>query len=334
MGAVRPRPRGWLEVAERGSALGLWSVVALTTLVGRTPTRALLRPLAAYYALAAAPARRASRAYLERIHGRPARADEVYRHLLAFAECTLDRLFFVRGEVDLFEVVSEGEEHLRELLASGRGAILLGAHLGSFEAMLRMAEARSLRVNIVGYFRNARLLNGVLERLRPGAMARLVELDPEGVEFVLRIRDLLEAGELVAILADRLGPGSARFATVEFLGAPARFPTGPFELAAALGCPVALVFGLRRGGPSRYELHCEPFAERVVLPRRGRQEALRAEVARFAARLEHYCRLAPDNWFNFFDFWQDEEAGPPAPAKGPVKAGAAEPVEGAVTSRS
>jgi predicted LPLAT superfamily acyltransferase len=50
-------------------------------------------------------------------------------------------------------------------------------------------------------------------------------------------------------------------------------------------------------------LHCEPFENLIDLPRGAREEALHACVARYAARLEHHCRLAPYNWFNFYDFW-------------------------------
>lgn len=55
-------------------------------------------------------------------------------------------------------------------------------------------------------------------------------------------------------------------------------------------------------GPG-YDLYCEPFAERVTLPRGDRQGALAEHVRRYAERLEHYVRKAPDNWFNFYDFW-------------------------------
>jgi predicted LPLAT superfamily acyltransferase len=49
--------------------------------------------------------------------------------------------------------------------------------------------------------------------------------------------------------------------------------------------------------------HCEPLAEQIELPRGQRDEALRGYVALYARRLEHYARQAPDNWFNFHDFW-------------------------------
>jgi predicted LPLAT superfamily acyltransferase len=29
-----------------------------------------------------------------------------------------------------------------------------------------------------------------------------------------------------------------------------------------------------------------------------------AAQQRYAERLSHFCRIAPYNWFNFFDFWQ------------------------------
>ena len=80
---------------------------------------------------------------------------------------------------------------------------------------------------------------------------------------------------------------------------------GQKPLAAVLKCPIYLVFGLYFE-PNRYELFCEPFAERIVLPRGDRQEALRIVVSRYAERLEAYCRQAPNNWFNFFDFWESQ----------------------------
>lgn len=294
------RSQGWTEMAERGTAAGIWLLATMVTGLGRAPARTVLRGLAPYYLLFHGPARRASRDYLRRIHGR-ASLRMVHDHILRFAQCSLDRLIFVRGRSEGFEIHRHGEEHLDELNRSGRGALLAGAHLGSFEAMQRLAEAHGLPINIVGYFRNARIITSVLERLNPRMNARLVELDPENIDFILEIRDRIEQGELVALLADRVLPGG-RSVEVDFLGDRAALPTGPYLLAATLGCPIYLTFALHTP-PNRYDLYCEPFAERVTLTRRGRDEALGDLAQRYAQRLEHYCRLAPDNWFNFYDFW-------------------------------
>jgi predicted LPLAT superfamily acyltransferase len=156
-----------------------------------------------------------------------------------------------------------------------------------------------LVVNVVGFFKNARMINQVLASLGGQLHARLLE-PGTGIDFALRLRDCVARGEFVAMLADR--DFGTRTIEVEFFGGRAHFPTGPLAVAAVLRCPVLLTFGLHRP-PNRYELYCEPFADQMSLPRAGREEALREHVQRFAGRLEHYCRLAPDNWFNFYDFW-------------------------------
>lgn len=287
-------------MAEAGTVAGILFFGFLLRLFGRTAARAFLHPVILYYVLFHGTARRASRDYLARMGIEPS-FREVYRHLLTFGRCVVDRFFFVQGRTEKFHVAPHGHHHLEALRREGRGAILLGAHLGSFEAMRAQAMTEKLRIHIVGYFRNAQRINSLLERVDPEGHARVVEVRPDDVGFVLRIRELLEAGQLVAILGDRVHP-DARAVTVPFLGEPAAFPTGAFRLAGVLGCPVYLTFGLYRGG-NRYDLYCEPFAERVELPRGRGEQAVREHVERYARRLEAYCRDAPYNWFNFFDFW-------------------------------
>ena len=296
--------RGWLDVREAGSVLGLRVMLLVCNLLGRSAARALLCPIVLYYALFHRGARRASRVYLNRI-GVDGGFGGIYRHLLRFATCATDRLFFLQGKHELFKISCHGTEHLEQLRDTKRGAILLGAHLGSFEAMRARAGAQELPINIVGYFRNAAMINSVLERAGCDVQARLIEVEPGSVNFVLKLRELVERGEMIAMLADRVVAGDT--VEVSFLGKPARFPAGVFLLAAMLKCPVFLTFGLHLP-PDRYDLYCEPFSERIELPRKERAAALQAHAQHFADRLEHYCRLAPDNWFNFYDFWNEQDA--------------------------
>lgn len=276
-------------------------------LFGRRLTRLALTSAALYYAAFWPSARRSSKEYLARV-GRAVSFGEVVRHLWCFAVTVMDRLLFVQDRFDDFEIHRHGHEHLVELIENKRGAILLGAHLGSFEVMRTQSVAFDIPINIVGDFGNAEMINGVLRRLNPRIDARLINARDGGLELALKVREAVERGELVAILGDRTRDDTDTV-TVDFLGGKATLPTGPYALASVLGCPVYFTVAVHTA-PNRYDLYCEPFAESIRLPRGRRQEALMEYVQRYANRLEHYCHLAPHNWFNFFDFWRT----PPSPA--------------------
>ena len=304
--AARER-EGWTEVGEKGSVLAIRATVFAATVMGRRFGRLIARVVAFYYWLFAAGARRSAGEFLRRVNGREASGGETYRQILRFAQTTLDAFFLVAGKTQHFRVTTNGHHHLEALRDGKRGAILLGAHLGSFYAMRAQSEVENLPIYAVVYTKNARRINEALEQIDPGKNAKLLQMG-EGIDFMLRVKELIEEGAIVAILADRVPPdaeerGDARAVSAEFLGGSAKFPAGPYLLASMLKCPVYLTFGLYRD-PDRYDLYCEPFAEKIELPRRAREEALAKYVQQYASRLEHFAKTAPDNWFNFYDFWE------------------------------
>ena len=290
----------WLRIPERGSVLGILVFVWAITLGGRRVARAILWPVMLYYYASSGRARRASRELLRRV-GHPAGAREVFGHLLRFGQVALDRLLFVQGRASSMQLELGPVDLFEELQQSPRGALLLGAHVGSFEAMAGMARDRALHVNAVVDTRNSRMLMGVLERLDPSLPERLIDLGADRLAAIFEIRRRLEQGQHVAVLADRSTPGE-RSTVVPFMGRDARLPTGPYVLAATLGCPVYFVAAIYRGG-DRYEIHAERLFARVKLPRGNRETALREHVMHYAERLEALARREPLNWFNFYDFW-------------------------------
>ena len=303
----------WARQRERGSAWLVRVMIAISFGLGWHAGRALLLPITAWFLATSPRARAASREYLTRVLGRPARARDVARHFHVFACAIMDRLFLVTGRTRRFRIRIAGIEHVQAILAGGQGCILLGAHLGSFEVLRSVAAYAPVPVRPLMFRRNAGALTGILDRLDPGLRESIIEIGDAA--SMLRAREAVERGEIVGLLADR-APEGHRPVQVPFLGRPAPFPAGPFILAAALGVP-AVLFHAVRTGPRRYQVRFEPFAERVVVRRASRGADLEAWATRYAEALERACRAHPFNWFNFFPFWErasDASVAPPRAA--------------------
>jgi predicted LPLAT superfamily acyltransferase len=206
-----------------------------------------------------------------------------------------------------FDIDPNGLEQLRHVIGLDRGALLVGSHLGSYDALRAFSSVwPHVKVRVVMDAEQTPAASLVLSKLNPELAAGIINPRRDGFSTALAIKEALDEKALVTMLADR-GRSGNEMEVVDFLGAPAAFPTAPWMIAAMFKIPIVLCFGLYRGG-SRYSLHFETFAESFSLDRRRRKEELHAAVQRYASRLEHYTRLAPYNWFNFYDFWHTETA--------------------------
>ena len=290
----------WLAQSERSNVLAIRSLVWIATTLGRRVAQWLLYPICFYFLAFSVRARRASRHYLHRVLGRPASWRDVFQHYFTFAAVNLDRLFLLRGRYDLFDLHSHGEAPLLERVARKQGAFLLGAHIGSFEMLRAIGENRkSVTVRMLMFEENARKLNAVLSAVNPNFALSIVGMGQ--FDSMLKISECLDAGELVGMLGDRIMNESGQV-SLPFLGGQAEFPTAPFRLAAMLKKPVFLMVGLYRGG-NRYDLYFEQLTSGEPVDRKERERVIDSWQRRYVERLEHYCRLAPYNWFNFYDFW-------------------------------
>ncbi len=276
----------WRHRRERGTPGMKRLIIWLALHAGRPLCRVLLVPISAYFLATAPRARRSSREFLTRALGRPATWRDTFRHLFVFATTLLDRVFLLRGRHRDLAVEVTNARAFEEAIAAGRGCLLLGSHLGSFEMLGVVGSVeRGLVINMVMNLEEGTDLRELLAGSGNDLPYNVIALGHP--ESMLRVKECLERGEVVGILADR-AYGQEATQDVAFLGSTARFSLSPFRLARITGAPAVTAFGLFRGG-QRYE---------IVF------EALRApELAAYAAILEREARRSPFNWFNFYDFW-------------------------------
>ena len=307
----------WAAIAESGGARALRVGGWFGRLLGRRLSVLLLWPAALYYFARNPHARRGSRQYLERLwasaEGRTAlgsRPDTrmVLRHIHEFGVALYDRMMVWGGALDAMTVEHDGSDRIFEVAGSGRGALLLGAHLGSIDMLWFLSQKYDLVVNVVAFYGNAEHINSFFQSLAPDSKVRLIDIDPGSVRAAFEIRACVERGEFVVILADRVAPGkTGRVASTSFLGRPAYFPLAPFLLACVLDCPAYLTLCLRRGD-ARYETVLRPLSDGRHRERHERDKHAHELLERYVTLLEAFCVRHPFQWFNYYEFWDAGDA--------------------------
>lgn len=302
-------PRHWAHIGEVTVAWGIRLLFLVHRLLGQGVFRLVAYPTVLFYMLRHPRAYAASRDYLARLSrlehgdGRAATMRRSWQHFAAFAQSILDKLRVWAGQLPTDDIAMHGYPAIRDAVDAGQGGVIFVSHLGNAEVCRALTHLRArARLTVLVHTKHAEAFNALLADLNPASALQLVQVTDISADTVLQLRERIERGELVVIACDRVPVREGgRVAVVDFLGAPARFPVGPYVLASLLQCPVYLMFCLLEAG--RYHVYFERFAESIVLPRHGREERLRRCAAHYADRLAHHCRRAPLQWFNFYDFW-------------------------------
>lgn len=294
----------WTDTRESGS---LWQL-QLMQFLARTSPAFIVDPLLWVIALVfAADMRRtttqASVQYLRRILNREPTLWERQRHALIFSHVVLDRVRLLDRGLDQISVQAEGQDLIKDLVSQGKGAVLLGAHFGSFEALRAFdRELPDLKIRYLMYPDHAQKSTAVLNKLHPEMAARIIPLT-DGPMAMIDVFESLKNGEFVAILGDRLPDKSVRAkVSVQFFGDAIDVPTSPYMAAMAAKVPIILSAAIWRE-KNQYAAQFSILHDGTEIPRKDRKQKTQNMAQNYATTLENMCLRDPYNWFNFFDIW-------------------------------
>ena len=286
----------WTDKGERGSAWLIHAAVWLARRAGRSVCRALLYPIVLYFLLTDSVARQSSAEFLQTVHCSKARWRDVFSHIYSFATTLLDRVFMAAGDFDKFDVAIEGLALVDQALQAGKGCVLLGSHLGSFDLLLLAGRAMGGRQV------------SVMMRVDPRSrLRRIAGIDDSAFNLIplgrldsyLRAHEALSLGGVVAILADRTD--GATSLPVQFMGRMTTMPIAPHVLAARSAVPILMFFGLYEN-KNRYRIKFVECGTAAAANCKGVE--LQPVVDAYAAVLEQHARRHPLNWFNFYPYWK------------------------------
>ncbi len=307
------KPTHWASQKERGTPF----VLTIATLLVRHLPRFLMAPctqiIVLYFYLTAPRQRRNIARYHRRLKAaRPeARLPSllpVFRHFVAFGDLVCDRLAVWQGKIRYQDLIVEDPDGISaEVERGGRGQMLVCSHLGNMEVCRALAEHhKGFKFNVLVHGSHIEVLNGALRKLGMDEI-NLIQVTDLDAAAMIELHRKIEAGEWIAVAADREPLRGGKTVKVDFLGTAADLPQGAWLLASLLKVRVNTVFCLRHNG--RHYLKLRRFIEHADWKRGERQAAVADAAQRFARLMEDECARHPLQWFNFFDFWKDDRHG-------------------------
>lgn len=304
----------WSRTQERGTVLGIKLLLMIYTLLGRGVFNLILKGVMRYYHLTGKRAREASEHYLHtlKLYAKQHNIDlpnnlDSYHHLLSFGHTMLDKLAAWKGDFSVDNLTIHGQDQFESMVDNEQGVVILGSHLGNIELCRALGRRHShIKINALVFTEHAERFNSVMKAVNPNSDLNLIQVSSMGPDTAILLQQKLEQGEWIVIVGDRTSTSKeSRSVWAEFLGQEAPFPQGPFMLASVLKAPVFLLFGLRDDNSKKphFNVYFEHFSDKIVLPRRTREQTLQQVVQQYADRLQHYTLKAPLQWYNFFNFW-------------------------------
>ena len=240
--------------------------------------------------------RRAIGEFLRRALDREPKAREIYANFYKFSLSLCEKIAVWNGKIALDQIrVQSG---MKELLSDGIGKILITSHFGNTEiARALSASTAGIKINVLIFRKHSENFMKFIEKM--GGGVKILYVGELGIGEMLQIKELLQNGEHIAIMGDRMPVGSDKFQSEDFLGRSANFPIGGYLLAKILDAPLFSLWCYE--GRSGHELRLQPLP--APLKSRDKARSVAPPLKCYVRQLELYVKEFPSQWYNFFDFW-------------------------------
>ncbi len=286
------------EGRSKGNKTGYSIFIWLLRVGGIRPAYFLLRFVAFYYFVFSSSFKHIYSLFHEKLgyswwHS----LTRVYRNYYLFGQTLIDKIVVMSGLKVPYTFVFEGEHYIQEIMAAGKGGILISAHIGNYELAGYYFKRLPVKVNIIMVDNEQQQIKQYLESVMSDRSKLNIITIKDDLSHIYEISNALKNNELIAIHADRFVKGS-KTVSGNFLGEEALFPMGPFVLATTFKVPVAFVFCVKESA-THYHLSTAPPKEYTE----NKQVAIPAALNDYITELEKKVKQYPEQWFNYYNFW-------------------------------
>jgi predicted LPLAT superfamily acyltransferase len=300
----------WASMDERGMAWGLKFLATTYKTLGYRACWVAMQPVLLYFFLTGSLQRKASQLYWEKIYtvqgrkGLP-KFHQLWTHYQSFGHMALDKLAAWMGDIQTSDLIIPNEVEIDAIVTKKQGILVIASHLGNIEICRALSKKRhDIKITVFAHTKHAVRFNQLLSSYNKDAAIDVVQVDDMGPATAIELQERLAHGEWIVIAGDRTPVvGDKRLSHLEFLGKQAPFSQGPMILASLLQCPVYSMMCLKED--DKFRILFEKLSDQVHLPRKTRAACLDREIQSYVSILEQTCQKYPDQWYNFFDFWDE-----------------------------
>lgn len=284
----------------KGTTLGYRIFVGILKNLGVFPAYFLLRFVAFYYFLFSHSSSKHILSFFRKRlgYGKMKSWRLLYRNYYLFGQSIIDKIVVMSGIRNRFTFDFDGEENLRQMVTNQKGGLLLSAHVGNWEIAGHLLKRLGTKINIVMFDGEHQQIKKYLERVTGERNMNVIVINND-ISHIYAISDALKNNELVCMHADRFVEGNKTI-EVPLLGENAKFPLGPFVLASKFKVPVSFVFAMKETS-THYHFFASDIKE---YSGSGKDETIKEVVRDFAAGMEKKVKQYPEQWFNYYNFWQ------------------------------
>lgn len=226
----------------------------------------------------------------------------VYNNIYTFGQTLIDKVAVLSGFGEKFTYNFENESFLRDLAKNKSGGIILSGHFGNWEIAGQLLERLDAKISILMYDEEHQRIKKYLSNVMVERDFDVIPIKKDG-SHLFEIKDALSNGRLIAMHGDRFVEGNDVY-SVLFLGEKAKFPTGPYHLAARFQVPLLFVYAMKES-KYHYHFHAEPP---LNIPYPGnikdRKRVVNKFVTRYVSFVEKVLKDYPNQWFNYYNFWR------------------------------
>ena len=221
-----------------------------------------------------------------------------YRNHCAFSEVVIDKFAMYAGKK--FKITMDGYDQWEQMSKSESGFVQLSSHIGNYEIAGYSLVAKDKRFNALVFGGEKESVMANRSKLFDENNIRMIPMKAD-MSHLFVIDSAISNGEILSMPADRIF-GSQKGFSIKFFGEEAKFPQGPFIMAAVRDVPMLFVAVMKAGAK-----HYHITIRKIETPDTGSSKARAKLLAvEYAKQLESIVKDNPTQWYNYFDFWAKE----------------------------